>query len=375
MNYYDLLGMPSSATPAEIEQKIKEEYRKNQRRMNHADQAKRQAAERRAEQLMEAKRVLLDPAQRQAHDLRLSAAPTVGPAMVSTNDWLAEAAQRMEAGDYHGALYCANEARRVLGDGVAAAWRLMAQANGSLGNARQALFEARRAVSLDPAEPEHHYLVGLAHTELEQWDAALQAFETVRRLDPTAEYATVESAEVLMRSGRGAAGLQLLETLYATATDPEFVGDALGFALTNAAEMVPAYREHDGYTVTAPAEIHQMRAYLSRARHVSTDPELHGQIDQMEQYLRDCEVRRLPPDAWIRSFGVVKVSGVIAVALALLCVCGNTTDEVGPAVIAGLLLVGYLAVLGLVYAVSLEPQWKTNLKAWQFEQGQFGPWR
>lgn len=376
MNYYEIVGVAPGASSAEIEKRIKEEYRKNQRRVNNADQAKRQAAERRAEQLMEAKRILLDPEQRKAHDARLASAPAAtSPAATGTSDWLAEARQRLDLGDFHGALYCANEARRVLGDGVAQVWLTLAQANGNLGNYQQALFEAQRAVTLDPSEPDYHFTLGIAHEELEQWDAAIRQFETARQLDPSAEHASLEIANVLLRSGRIPAGLQLLEQLYADTSDREFIGDALGFALVSAAELVPACREDDGYSVTALAEINQMRQYLIRAAQVATDPEVHEQVNQIEGYLRSCEVKRIPQGSWIRSFQMVKTSLIVA-AVVVLCMCGGSVIDSGSfGALAFLLALGYGGVLGLIYFVSLEPQWKTNLKVWQYERSQAGPWR
>jgi tetratricopeptide (TPR) repeat protein len=374
MNYYEIVGVAASASTAEIEQKIKEEYRKNQRRVNNADQAKRQAAERRAAQLMEAKRILLDAVERKAHDLRLAATPASGsPSPVVTSDWLTEGETRLGSGDFHGALYCANEARRVLGDNVAAAWLLMSQANISLGNAQQALFEAQRAVSLEPGNPDNHFTLGLVYEELEQWDAAIRSFETVRQYDPSAENASLEIANVLLRSGRVMAGIQSLEQLYASSANREFIGDALGFALVGAAELVPACREGEQYSVTTPVEIMQMRQYLSRARQVAADPEVHEQINQTEAYLAACEVKRIPKGSWIRSANMVKLSLAVG-AVVLLCLCGGVATDGGIAAGTFILfvLLGYGGILALIYAVTLEPQWKTNLKVWQYEQRQRG---
>jgi len=66
----------------------------------------------------------------------------------------------------------------------AAVYRLLAQAAHMQKRELEAVALADHAISIEPTEPAHHFMLGVARMGLSQWDAAAQAFQAALNINP-----------------------------------------------------------------------------------------------------------------------------------------------------------------------------------------------
>jgi tetratricopeptide (TPR) repeat protein len=226
-DYYDLVGVDRTASREAIDRKIRDQLRLWQRRTSSADLDRRQAAERRVAQLSEARSTLLDEEKRRRYDRQLGAyrssdlprpaVPAGGASTrtdpsgavdrVSTDNWLDQARGYLARSDHHSAAYAARETLRSTPNPPTEAWTLLARANTGLGRLDDALFEARRATTIEPRDVDAHLALARVHEQRREWLDASRAFETAASLDPAAETPHLGMARSLARSGRGRTAL------------------------------------------------------------------------------------------------------------------------------------------------------------------------
>jgi tetratricopeptide (TPR) repeat protein len=299
-DYYAVVGVARTATPDEVDKKIREQLRMWQRRTTNADLSRRQEAERRVQLLGEARTTLLDAAQRKRYDEQLGQLPAPGdpPAETTTSgtvDWLERARRCLANNDYRGAAHAARQARNQPNPPVAV-WGLLARANAGLGNLDDALYEARQAVSIDDANAQAH--LDLAHVceQRGEWRQAFEEYETASRLDPEAEAPEAGMARSLASSGDPAVAVDHLERRYARALPNQRVaaGRTLGRALVSAADQA-ARGTGGGYRVSTPSQVGKIGRLLERTRQVTTDPEIMRSVGELERLLVRTEPARPGP--------------------------------------------------------------------------------
>ncbi|MFI0485094.1 tetratricopeptide repeat protein [Actinomadura sp. 9N215] len=380
-DYYALLGVERTAPVKDLEKQIRTQLRTWSKRSNHPDLSRRQEAERRVQQLGEARKILLDADRRAEYDRGLALAPasastsrepaTGKPAGVG---WLDEARRHIVAGDYFSASYAARQARDA-DPGDPETWSILAWVNAETGNLRDALFEAGRAVELDPRDASRHLDLGDVQARTQLADAALASYRRALELDPELEEAVVGIAGIVQDAGRHADALRLLEDLLPRSRDPEWLGNQLGIALLTAAEAVPRAQWADGYTVTSPAEVNFMREHVDRAREVTRDPGLLAVAADIERSLDWCTERH-----W-RTPGCMGNGCLIAIGTVGLIVAGIVSlgvlasgDILGIFVLLILWAIGVGAVAAITYLSGFQPGWKINQIA-HFQQNRYlGPW-
>jgi tetratricopeptide (TPR) repeat protein len=353
VDYYALLGVARTASRPEIEQAIKQGIRTWSKQTSRPELDKRQEAERKMQQLKEARLTLLDEGRRQRYDQQL-ATPVVSGGVVSAaptsgEGWLALARHAMSVKDYRTAVRAAEEGQTAPGRS-AEAWNIAARANSGLGRLDEAVFAAQRALQLDPNNPDHHYTLAAIFEQLGDWTNALRCYETLVRLDPGSDLPQIRTAMVSQASGNHTRAMAILERLYASGRDQELAGDYLAMALTDAAEKVPRVRDSDGYAITSPDEIRRMRDLLARAEQVTADPDLLAEIADTRSYVSLCAGREV---IWRRMFGRWGV-GYLVLALLLLFLASRVPD-LRPLTV--LVVVG--GGVGLVLYARV-PRWRLN---------------
>src|SRR5690606_23670987 len=173
--------------------KIREQLRLWQRRTANADLSRRQEAERRVEQLSQARTVLLDEEQRRQYDRKLIAlrasdpvpagtvaGPTVVDTAPATLDWLSQARRYLAAHDHHSAAHAARAALRTEPNPPVEVWTILARANTELGRLEDALHEAQRAVTLAPDNLEAQLVLGQVLERRQEWEKAYQQYRNAQ---------------------------------------------------------------------------------------------------------------------------------------------------------------------------------------------------
>jgi Flp pilus assembly protein TadD len=303
VDYYALLGVARTASRPEVEQAIKQGIRTWSKQTSRPELDKRQEAERRMQQLKEARVTLLDDGRRQRYDQQLAVQVVSGalaPVAPSGREgWLDLARHAMSVKDYRTAVRAAEEGQTAQ-DRYVEAWSIIARANSGLGRLDEAVFAAQRAVQLEPSNPHHHYTLAAVFEELGDWANALRCYETLARLDPASELPQIRTAIVAQSSGDHARATAILERLYASGRDQELAGDYLAMVLMDAAEKVPRVRDGDGYAITSPDEIRHMRDLLAQAAEVTSNPDLLAEIADTQSYVARCASSEV---IWRRIFG------------------------------------------------------------------------
>lgn len=285
-DYYEIVGVDRTAAREEIDRKIREQLRLWQRRTAHADLSRRQEAERRVEQLGQARTVLLDDEQRREYDrkLALAAGDTV-PALAQTTidaasrtaDWLSQARAHLAVNDHHAAAYAARALLRTTPNPPAEVWTILARANTELGHLEDALFEARRAVALAPDNLEAQLALGRVHERRLEWHEAYQLYLNARSAHPHADEPHLGMARALAGIGRPTLAMSELEQRFGRSTDVHG-GRTLARGLVGAAEVLvrPGVAARDRLTVAR---------MLARAREATADPAIRVVADRLEQQL------------------------------------------------------------------------------------------
>lgn len=325
-DYYDIVGVDRTASREAIDRKIRDQLRLWQRRTASADLDRRQQAERKVQQLSEARTTLLDEEKRRRYDRQLTAyrssdpppavaaPPTTtttntGPSGVvdttSTTNWLDQARGYLAKSDHHSAAYAARETLRSTPNPPTEAWTLLARANAGLGRLDDALFEARRATVIEPRNVDAHLALARVHEQRREWLDASRAFETAAALDPGAEGPHLGMARSLARAGRGTAAVERLERRYSRARDRTREGRLLALALMEVAEE--AVRPRGATSAgTAGADLALAQRLLGRVRQVTDD---HQVLVRANRLAQEVSRRRYPGSDSSTSAGFTAPTG------------------------------------------------------------------
>lgn len=294
-DYYEIVGVERTASREAIDRKIREQLRLWQRRTANADLTRRQEAERRVQELGQARTTLLDEEKRRRYDRQLTAfksseqppaAPLPGAGVADptvTGNWLAQARGYLAANDHQSAAYAARETLRTSPNPPPEVWTILARANTELGRLDDALFEAQRATSSAPDSVEAQLALAAVHEQRDEWSDAGAAYEAASRIDPGAEAPHLGMARALARSGRPGTAMERLERRFAESSDRTVAGRLLARGLAEAAEVVLA--PPAGRSPAQSTELGLVQRMLSRARQVTSEPLTLRRLSAIEQQL------------------------------------------------------------------------------------------
>jgi tetratricopeptide (TPR) repeat protein len=358
VDYYALLGVARTASRPELERAIKQGIRTWSKQTARPELDKRQEAERKMEQLKQAREILLDDARRREYDQRLAAAPPPDGAATAAEpgDWLELARQALRMDDFRTAVRAAQEAQPT-NERSAELWGIMARANAGLGRFDDAIFEARRALQLEPDNLDHRYTLANSFEQAGDWTNALRCYQDLAQLDPRSELPQIGTASVYLACGEPGRAVTLLEHLHANGQERALAGDYLAMALIRMAELVPQVQEHGRYCITSRAEIRQMRWLLGRARQVTQDPGLLADVADVRNYVDEMAGHEF---VWRRLFGVWG-RRYFAVSALFLC-CFGAGMQLSEAFAAMFVMSALAVVTGAVGLVSYArvPRWVFN---------------
>lgn len=225
-NYYEILGISSSADVDEIRERIRDETRNWTKRTTARDLDKRQQAELRMRQLSEANSILLDPETRRDYDERMAHQPPqpTGPPTDSpvgsggVEEVVARARQHLGLGEIPAALRFARQATE-LDPRNADAWAILAEAKAQFGQLDEAVYEYRRAIDLDPGAGSHYFGLGTVLESKQDWASAQAEYKRAEACDTEVTVFKVASASMDVRLGRYEQAEAVLQR--AVETDPD----------------------------------------------------------------------------------------------------------------------------------------------------------
>lgn len=347
VDYYALLGIPRKASPEEVRAAYKLQQRIwRKRAAATADESVSGEAARRLAQLDEAFNVLSDQQRRATYDRQpppptiVEPASTSLPAEAQSGDLIEQAQAYLEAGDYYSASHAAREATNAMGTS-AESWLVLSRASAGLRRMDEAVYEARRAIELNPENAECHFNLGIILEELGQWDSALAEYQQAAERNSDEPLYQLAIGGVWLQRNQPDKALPIIERVYTSARDNEAACYYYAQAVIAAAEAVPRDNSKDGYAVTSALEIQRMREYLSRTasiRHL--DKETRQTIRDTEAYLQRME-------GYTFHVPFVARSGLISIY----SIAGSSDGGVGTEILL-LFLAGLIAV-----GIALAPLW------------------
>lgn len=237
-DFYALLEVDRAADRDAIDKAVRKSTSKWRKMTESSDLSMRQEAERRMENITEAKRVLLDPDQRGAYDRELQTAgvetvsPSAGADGGSNRDWLTEARKYLERNDYPSANYAAREAMQSGASG-AEIWNLRARASLGMNQHQDALYEAREAHNIEQNNPNYASFVGLVYADVGNIREAMTYFEKASAIEPDNVGHKVAVLECLLDLNETSVALERARTLYRSHPSDETVTEALAVAVQN----------------------------------------------------------------------------------------------------------------------------------------------
>lgn len=239
VNYYDILGISQTAESDEIEQKYRDIGRQLRNQQNHPDDNIQEEAKRKLKELPNAKKVLLDPVERQKYNKKLEEyqrrqqqAPSQDPPnndIASSSELIKEGYKLFAIGAINAALAVAKQATARYGDDPNT-WALLAEARFRTNDTDSAIYEYKRAIDLRPNEPKFHHSLGQVFEKAKQNDYAIIAYNKAIELAPTQIYYALTLGCFLGKLERWDGSVNILEDCYKRQPDNPQVAEALMIA-------------------------------------------------------------------------------------------------------------------------------------------------
>jgi len=293
IDYYVILGISREAQVEEVHEAYMREMRIwRKRAAAFSENSIRDEAIRRLDLLSEAASILSDTQQRDAYIRQLTTRAVMSspnPATASFRNWDEQARYYLAMADYYKVAGLAREVIAKQGDS-AEAWSLLSRANTGLRRLNDAIYEARRAIELEPTNALYHFNLGTIYEELGHWDEAAAMYEQAAQREPGQLLYYLAIGTVWLVADQPTRAMPLIEQAYSTLPDDETTCFYYTQALIDMAESAPQHKEGVEYFITSPKEIQQMRSYLSRATNIKHLDQLTKQtIHEIETHLQHME--------------------------------------------------------------------------------------
>lgn len=382
-DYYTILGIPKSASEADVRAAYKREVRIWRKRAASSQNSVREEAVRRLALLEEAFSTLTDAQRRATYNRQPTSAlatpifnSIVHPQM-SFGNLIEQAESYLAVADYQGAARAAREATSNMGNS-AQSWFVLSRANAGLRQLNDAVYEARRAIELAPENSMYQFNLGTIYEELGSWDEALNSYGRAAQLEPNEPIYQLAIGGVWLQNGQPANAIPVIERVYSAFPENETACYYYAQGLIAMAEAVPKDNVKEGYAVTSAREIQEMRGYLSRAEGIKhLDHKSKQAILNIEAYLRRMEKHTYHMPIGARSFmfevinpsdgcvpAMISISLVMAIfgAPVLVFMWGYSLLTSG-SILYGLLLLLCSIGLGYIWFRSVWiPRWKVNAR-------------
>ncbi|MDB9396151.1 DnaJ domain-containing protein [Microcystis aeruginosa] len=239
VNYYEILEISPTAGQDEIEQQYKAITRRLRNLQNNPDLNIQQEATRKSEELPKAKKVLLDPVERQKYNQQLEEyqrrqkqAPSQDAQdndIASSSELIKEGYRLFSIGAINAALAVAKQATARYGDDPNT-WALLAEARFRTNDIEWAIFEYKRAIDLRPNEAKFHHSLGQVFKKAKRNDDAIIAYSKAIELAPNQIYYALTLGRFLGELERWDGSVNILEDCYKRQSNSPEVAEALMIA-------------------------------------------------------------------------------------------------------------------------------------------------
>lgn len=239
VNYYEILEISSTAKSDEIEQQYKAISRRLRSQQNNPDDNIQEEAKRKLKELPKAKKILLDPVERQKYNQQLeeyqrrqqqaSSQDSQGNDIASSSELIKEGYRLFGIGAINTALEVAKQATARYGD-APNTWALLAEARFRTNDTDSAIYEYKRAIDLRPKEAKFHNALGQVFEKAKQNDYAIIAYNKAIELAPTQIYYALTLGRFLGKLERWDGSVNILEDCYKRQSNNPEVAEALMIA-------------------------------------------------------------------------------------------------------------------------------------------------
>jgi len=382
MNYYMILGVPPNASTEDIQDAHKREERIwKKRAATSSDANVKDEALRRLTLLKEALDTLSNAQRRFTYGRQLEVsqnAPSSSPVPneVSPHNLIEQAKDYLAEANYFAAARVAREATIKLSD-LAESWFILSRAKAGLRELNDAVYEAKRAIELYPANSKYYFNLGMIYEELGLWKEALVMYEQASQREPSESLYQLATGGVYIQTNQPTEAVSIIKHVYSTLPDDETVCYYYAQALITQAEAVPRDKSEEGYAITNAEEILQMRNCLNRASAIKhLDQETKKTIRDMEAHLNLMESRtfHIPLGAWT----IAEISSgdggcypIVVMILAMAALFGaplivlmwGFSSLTSGSVLGGLFLILCGVGLGYIWYRNVwVPKWKVNAR-------------
>ncbi|MGO3877343.1 tetratricopeptide repeat protein [Corynebacterium casei] len=292
-NYYEILGIESSADEETIRKAIKDVRRKARQKTGSPVPIERRSAEALMEQLDSADRILLDPAKRKEYDNELLRRPVERkPESTSNNttSWIDSAKAYLANGQPRNAVQAAKQATLNNPENPEA-WLVRAYADLEIRDYVDAEFSANEAQQRDLGNPAIYGLLGDIFDGEDRYREAVGAFQSAANLVPDDPYWHGRVIWAIYEGGDLSSATSESKKLHAKFPESEFVRMTYSMLLLYQADEALS-RDDEHIWVTNTAQINYLKNQLEAVRSLNAENEVvHEGIQRVEKMVEKAEKR------------------------------------------------------------------------------------
>jgi Flp pilus assembly protein TadD len=292
VNFYEILpGIVETSNGEAIRKAIREQRQIWNKRAAQADPVKREIAQKRIRNLGEAERILLDKDKKRAFDQQVRnyhpQDDTVAKGSTGVRDWMSDAREYFNHGNFAAAYYAAREAITTNGANHEA-WSIRANSSFNLGNFTDAGFEFREAIRLKPDNASYYLDYGDAFSQLGDLVNARGMYESALRIEPGNPLYRTAVASIMMQTGEIDPALQIMEDVVKEFPDEKFFQYYLALAIEAVQDSKLSVTNDKRLIITSEAQIELVRNMSTRALQLKFDDDplrktLQHNLDLAEQ--------------------------------------------------------------------------------------------
>ncbi len=345
-NYYTILEISRNAQKDEIEQQYKIISRRLRAQQNNPDDNIQEEAKRKLKILPEAKKILLNPAERQRYNKQLEEYESRQQQVpfesyqeeniASSSELIKEGYRLFSSGAISQALEIATKATERFGYDPNT-WALLAEATFRKGEFGSAIYEYKRAIKIQPQEAKFHHSLGQVYEKVDRNDDALEEYQNAVKCQPYSIFYSLSLGIFYGKMDDWDQSLNIIKLCYDQNPNYPEVADGLVVAYNGWIEKYGSHQNKD--------EVKSILQMIDKALAISASEELEA-IESLQHH------RKIYLSYLQRKFnGSYVLGGVGSFASGMLI--AQAIGDIG-------LILGFITVLVLYYFSCKPPRYAIN---------------